>query len=80
MYTQLLHAAFEQRVPIRTRPTRRGAVEAAAALQGSSKRHAAVDGGRPTRCRAYWHAEIGYDVALLELAQRAGHRDRTEPL
>jgi hypothetical protein len=73
MYTQLLDAAFGQRAPVQTRPTRRSALDAVRRSRGELED--LLSPGTQADADAVpvvLAAEIGYDVALLELAQVMG--------
>ncbi|HEX4127683.1 MAG TPA: hypothetical protein VHX67_08925 [Acidimicrobiales bacterium] len=67
MYTQLLDAAFGQRAPVLARPTERGALATARHCRRQLVR-AASPATDPDAAPVVLAREIGYDVALLELA------------
>ena len=71
MYTQLLDAAFGQRAPVLTRASERSA------LDRVLRRRDELEGGAPAAgdpglVPTVLAREIGYDVALLELAEVLG--------
>jgi hypothetical protein len=71
MYSQLLQSAFGQRSPVMVRSTERSALDAVRRCRGELEE----DRPRPTDSDAVPIAlfrEIGYDVALLELAGVVG--------
>jgi hypothetical protein len=67
MYTQLLDAAFEERAPVPVDPREGGALDAARRWRGELEQGtpAATD---PDAVPVVLAREIGYDLALLELA------------
>ena len=71
MYTHLLEAAFARRAPIALRPTERSALHAAQRHRGEldDDRPSVMD---PDAVPTVLAREIGYDVALLELAEVLG--------
>jgi hypothetical protein len=71
MYTQLLDAAFGQRAPVLVRPTEPDALNAARRCRRELQQEAppATD---PDAVPVVLAREIGYDVALLELAEILG--------
>jgi hypothetical protein len=71
MYTQLLDAAFMQRVPVLVRPTEHSAVEAVRRSRGQL-REALPPRTDPDAVPVVLAREIGYDLSLLELAALLG--------
>lgn len=71
MYTQLLDAAFVQRAPVRVRPTEHSAVEAVRRCRGQLGEDLPPRTD-PDAVPVVLAREIGYDVALLELAALLG--------
>jgi hypothetical protein len=71
MYTQLLDAAFGQRAPVLVRPTEHDALSAVRRCRRELQRDTppATD---PDAVPVVLAREIGYDVALLELAEILG--------
>jgi hypothetical protein len=71
IYTQLLDAAFVQRAPVLVRPTAHSAVEAARRSRGQLGKEVPPGTDRDA-VPVVLAREIGYDVALLELAALLG--------
>jgi hypothetical protein len=70
MYTQLLDAALEQRAPRHPRPSRTNAVDEVRRCR--EELELGVPGRSPDTVPAILALQIGYDVALLELAEVVG--------
>jgi hypothetical protein len=78
MYTQLLHAAFGQRAPVMVRSSKRSALEAVRRSRGEleEKMPPRTD---PDAVPVVLVRQIGYDVALLELAALLGVESDPSP-
>jgi hypothetical protein len=68
MYTQLLDAAFGRRGPVLVRPTKQGALDALWRRRRELNQDVPPTSD-PDAVPAVLAREIGYDVALLELAE-----------
>jgi hypothetical protein len=71
MYTELLDAAFGQRGPVVVRPTERSALDEVLRRRGQLEEDVPV-GADPDTVPTVLAREVGYDVALLELAEILG--------
>ncbi len=71
MYTELLDAAYGQRGPVAVRPTERRALDEVQRCRGQLEEDIPA-GTDPDTVPTVLAREIGYDVALLELAELLG--------
>ena len=71
MYTQLLDAAYGQRGPVVVRLTERSALDEVLRCRGQLEEKVTA-GTDPDTVPTFLAREIGYDVALLELAEVLG--------
>jgi hypothetical protein len=71
MYTELLDAAFVERAPVVVRPTERRALNEVLRCRGKLEEDVPADRDREA-VPTVLAREIGYDVALLELADVLG--------